>query len=334
MDVHDAVANTLSPTDPAVNIASLPPELLSDVLSHLYTTLEPDLDSLKNAALVCRSWRDPAQRLVWAAGAELQDEAELQRFISTSSTRRGGPKEIAVHGYKDRSSLDELLGVCGGLKWLMLNLASERRFEPEVLAKPELSDLRTLIIQASLLPTPEETLFPFTSLTNVVLADLSFRSPHLAPLLSALYTSDLTSLRSISLPNFSPSANKAVAKALLPFAPQLQHLGLSIPSLHTYAKDFLPVLSAATSLNSFECTALPSNLLAALPPSLTVLATKEDLPNLSAVTLKETFDRLKRLKRLYFGMERTEFEQQVEGGQKLLEEMETRGVEWRFVDAD
>ncbi|GAA5900203.1 hypothetical protein JCM6882_002273 [Rhodosporidiobolus microsporus] len=324
------MTGSTAPDADAVTIASLPPELLTDIFSHLYTTLEPDLDSLKSATLVCSSWRDSAQRLVWAAGAELQDENDLSLYVSSAGRRRGGPKEIAVHGYKETGTLERLFGVCGGLRWLMINLSSEQRFEPETLARPEMADLRTLIVQASLLPISPETTFPFTSLRTLVLADLSFRSPHLSTLLTSLHSSGLPSLRSISLPNFSPSANSAIAEALLLFAPQLDHLGLSIPSLNTYAKPFLPVLAAATRLSTFECTALPFNLLAVLPPSLTVLATKEDAPNLDAERLAETFERLKDLKRLYFALSRFDFLQQVKGARRLLEAMDLRGVDWRF----
>lgn len=119
-------------------IHSLPPELLSDILSHLFTTDEIHLDSLKHASLVSRAWRDPAQTLVWEAGAELRSSEDVERFIRTSSSRRSGPREMAIHDYEDAGQLKRLFAVCGSLRWLMVAVG-HKNFDATVLTVPQLS---------------------------------------------------------------------------------------------------------------------------------------------------------------------------------------------------
>ncbi|GAA5982303.1 hypothetical protein JCM11641_002002 [Rhodosporidiobolus odoratus] len=325
MDKLDALQNALpSPT----TIHALPPELLADILSHLYTADEVHLDSLKAASLVAHAWTDSAQRLLWSAGAELQSEQDIDKFVKTAPLRRSGPKELAVLDYKDKRSLKRLFRVCRGLRWLML-ATPKRELDSKVLQMAELSELRNLIVQAWLLPLLRPNLvFPF-ALHSLVIDDLSFRSPHLAPFLTALSHSSIPSLRSIALTGFSPSAHPAVADALLPFAPHLRHFGLST-TLKADSSPYVPFFQAATSLNSFECTSLPPVLLANLPPSLTVLATAEDACNLDALQLGQAFEGLKGLKRLYFRMSREAFSMKLYGGRRLLEETITNGVDWRF----
>ncbi|GAA6008496.1 hypothetical protein JCM10207_007133 [Rhodosporidiobolus poonsookiae] len=316
------------PADQPVTVHSLPQELLASILSHNFTKDDPpDLDTLKAASLVCRAWREPAQRLVWACGAELLSEDEMDAFVRTRPLRRGGPREMAVHEYKDRKRLKRVLGVCDGLRFLMVAVP-ERDFDANVFRVEQLADMHTLIVQARLLPIRSGMSFPF-SLRTLVLADASLRSTHLAPFLVALQSTCIPSLRSIALPGFSPSAHPAVAEALLPFAPHLSHFGLSIRTKDD-AKPYIPFLHAATALNSFECTALPPALLANLPPSLTVLATAEEAAVLDGEALSTAFDGLKCLKRLYFASSRTDFLKQVKGGQKLVDRMRERGVDWMF----
>ncbi|BGP14837.1 hypothetical protein JCM10213_002724 [Rhodosporidiobolus nylandii] len=324
MDSLDDLQGALP--EPAT-IHSLPPELVGEVLSHFFAVDDVHVESLKAASLVCRAWRDPAQTFVWQSGAELRSEEDIEAFVRTRHLRRTGPKEIAVHGYKDRRSLKKLFEVCDGLRWLMVQ-TPERDLDPKVLAVPQLRSLKTLIIQAWLTPFRPVVAFPF-ALRTLVLSDLSFRAPHMSTFLSSLQASCIPSLHSISLPSFSASAHPKVAEALVPFAPHLRHFGLYI-SLTADATPYIPFFHAATSLNSFECTSLPPALLANLPPSLTVLATPEDAVNLDGEELAKALSSLKRLKRLYFYTSRYEFLNHVKGARTMLEEMDARGVDWRF----
>ncbi|GAA6034414.1 hypothetical protein JCM8097_002714 [Rhodosporidiobolus ruineniae] len=322
-----AALNTTANREPAA-FASLPPELIGDILSHFLSVDVVDLDSLKAASLVSRTWRRPAQHLIWAAGAELDSDEDIWQWLKTRHRRRGGPKELAVHKFGGGKSLKRLFAESAGLRWLML-AAPGCELDPAVLAAPQLSHLGTLIVQCRLLPfDPSTVSFPF-SLHTLVLADATFRSPHMAPFLTALASSSLSTLRRISLPSFSARAHPAVAKALLPFAAQLLHFGLCLGAKDD-VEPYFPFLAAATSLHSLECTSLPPALLANLPPSLSVLATSEDAPYIDVEALTSALDRLKNLKRLYFAMPRRTFVKEVVAGPELLQKMEERGVDWRF----
>ncbi|GAA5861368.1 hypothetical protein JCM8547_006108 [Rhodosporidiobolus lusitaniae] len=322
------IISSLSLADEPASISSLPSELIDEILSQFFSEDDVDVDSLKAASLVCRAWREPAQRFVWASGAELRNEQDVQRYIKSASRRRSGPKELAVHGFKDAASLKKLFEVCGGLRWLMI-ATPDRDFKSELLASPALSDLKTLIVQGWVVAPPASTKFPF-SLHTLVVDDLSLRRSQLAPFLTSLEPTCIPSLRSLSLPGFSSAAHPAIASSLMPFAPHLKHFGLSI-ALRDDASPYIPFVEAATALHSLECISLPSDLLLNLPKNLAVLATKEDAVNLSSETLAQAFERLPNLKRLYFALSRAVFVSQVRGGSKLLSDMAERGVDWRFM---
>jgi hypothetical protein len=325
--------------DTRATIHSLPPELLGDILSHLFTTDEIHLDSLKSASLVHSSWQHPAQAFIWAAGAELNSSDDVEQYIRTSARRRGGPREVAVHGYKDAEQLKRTamahdrdgessigrdgFGGPSTSRFVSFSLAS-----PSAILILSFTDLRTLIVQAPLRVTPPSLSLPF-SLHTLVLDDLSFGSSHVASLLTALQSSCIPSLRSIALPGFSSNSHRTVAAALVPFMPHLSHFGLSI-ALKDDASPYLPALSAATSLNSFECTSLPTLILQNLPPSLAVLATPEDAEKLDGPALSEALRALPRLRKLYFHTSQEAFEKGVEGGEGLVKEMRARGVKWWF----
>jgi len=191
------------------------------------------------------------------------------------------------------------------------------------------ADLRTLIVQGWLHKPHPALVLPF-QLHTLVLADLYPGSPNLSTWLDAIARSSLPSLRSISLPACSAAAHPAVAAALVPFAPRLKHLGLSIATLDD-ATPYTAVLDAAPSLNSLECTSLPATLLAHLPISLTVLATTEDARSIPGTALRDALERPEsKLKRLYFACSRYEFLNEVEGGRALVEAAARRAVDWRF----
>jgi hypothetical protein len=143
--------------DQPATIHSLPPELLADCLSHLFTTDFIDLDSLKSASLVSSTFRHPAQRLVWAAGAEVRSGDDVERFIASSGRRRGGPREVAIHGYKDAAQLKRLFEVCGGLRWLMI-ATPDRALDATALASAQLSSAFFL---SSLFPPVSRSSLPF-----------------------------------------------------------------------------------------------------------------------------------------------------------------------------
>lgn len=187
-----------------------------------------------------------------------------------------------------------------------------------------------MIVQGWLHKPQASLSFPF-HLRSLVLADLYPGSPNFASWLRALAPSTLPSLRSISLPACSSAAHPAVAAALVPFAPQLRHLGLSI-STRDDANPYGAVLDAATSLHSFECTSLPAALLPHLPPSLAVLATTEDARAIPGEALREALLERPgaRITRLYFACSRAEFLNEVQGGRGLVEEAVRNGVDWRF----
>lgn len=193
------------------------------------------------------------------------------------------------------------------------------------------TELSTLIVQGWLMQSPPTLAFPFR-LRSLVVADLSFKSRYLASFLATVAKSDNASLRSISLPACSKHAHPEVAASLLHFAPTLDHLGLSIGTTDD-ATPYGELLDACSTLNSLECTSLPVPLLDHLPPSLAILATTEDAQHISVAALGAALERCAKMRRLYFACSRKEWKE-VEGGSRLLEEVERRGIDWRFQGED
>ncbi|BGP54602.1 hypothetical protein JCM8202v2_002189 [Rhodotorula sphaerocarpa] len=300
--------------EPTAPIHWLPDELLGAILqfhSLAAGSRDLDLDTLKSASLVHSSWRDTAQRLIWEAGAELRTLDEVDQYIHTSSRRRGGPKEIAVYAARSTDQLARLFDVCTGVRVLMIATPT-RDFDPAVL--PPLA-------------------FPFRHLDSLVAVDLSpgRRSP-LDSLLTQLARSCAGSLTSISLPSVPSHANESVAAALVPLAPHLKHLGLSLKGSPESEASFIPVFTSATKLRSFECTTLPYGLLPHLSPSLKVLATMEDADRIDPLQLRDgLLARCPKLRKLYFACTRSEFGAR-RGGEEVVQAAQARGIEWLFGD--
>ena len=197
------------------------------------------------------------------------------------------------------------------------------------------ADLRQLILQGWFVATPASTVqFPFKRLESLVAHDLTPRGrSSLHHFLAALSTSNLDALSSISLPSIvGPLAAETIAQALVPLAPKLKHLGLSLNDrVASTEAHFIPVLEAAsTSLYSFECTTLPHTLLPHLPTSLRVLATMEEAADIHPTHLIDVvFARCAHLERLYFACERREIMYKPRGTEAILLARE-RGIDWRF----
>ncbi|GAA5881393.1 hypothetical protein JCM3774_002545 [Rhodotorula dairenensis] len=323
-----------------VTIQSLPDELLHSILSFLALDhSEMDLDSLKAASLVHRRWTPSAQLFICQAGAELLTPADVDAFIRTRDRRRCGPRELAVHAHKSMAQLGQLFDACrdGQLEMLMV-AAPTRDFNPSVLQHPNLSALRQLILQGWFVkPTTSPLQYPFKRLESLVAHDLTPRGrSSLHHFLVSLADSNLRQLSSISLPSIAgPLAAESIARALVPLAPRLKHLGLSLNDRVASTEQFFaPVLKAAQNLYSFECTTLPSTLLPHLPTSLRVLATMEDAANLDPAQLIEVlFARCTRLERLYFACERRDLRGR-ERGDEAIELAKARGIDWRFNGED
>ncbi|BGP38858.1 hypothetical protein JCM10450v2_002816 [Rhodotorula kratochvilovae] len=313
-------------SDAPTTIHHLPEELIASILANL----DDDPDTLKSCALVHSSFRDPAQQLLWAA-VELTEEDHVRQFVATRARRRAPPKVLHLHAFKTRKGLARLFDGCAGLRELMI-ATPNRDVDPAILAHSSLEDLRTLIVQGWLHKPQSNLVLPFR-LRSLVLADLYPGSPHFAAWLTALARTCLPSLQSIALPACSSAAHPAVAAALVPFAPHLRHLGLSIAARDD-AAPYTDVLDAARALNSLECTTLPSALLPHLPLSLTVLATTEDARNIPAAELGAALERNTRLERMYFACSRDEFLRDVAGAKGLLETAAKRGIDWRFGGED
>ncbi|TKA58272.1 hypothetical protein B0A53_00009 [Rhodotorula sp. CCFEE 5036] len=322
--------------EPAI-IHRLPDELLHAILSFLALDhSELDLNALKAASLVHSSWRDSAQRFIWQAGAELVTPTDVDAFIRTRDRRRCGPSELAVHAHTSTKQLVRLFDACrdGQLQMLMI-AAPTRDLDPAVLQHPNLKHLRQLILQGWFVATPASTVqFPFKRLESLVAHDLTPRGrSSLHHFLSALSTSNLDALSSISLPSIAgPLAAETIAQALVPLAPKLKHLGLSLNDrVASTEAHFIPVFeAAATSLYSFECTTLPYALLPHLPTSLRVLATMEEAADIHPTHLIDVvFVRCPNLERLYFACERREIMYKPRGTEAILLARE-RGIDWRF----
>lgn len=197
------------------------------------------------------------------------------------------------------------------------------------------SELRQLIVQGWFVrSSPQPPLaFPFRHLDSLVAVDLSpgRRSP-LDSFLTQLARSCAGSLTSISLPSVPSHANESVAAALVPLAPHLKHLGLSLKGSPESEASFIPVFTSATKLRSFECTTLPYGLLPHLSPSLKVLATMEDADRIDPLQLRDgLLARCPKLRKLYFACTRGEFGARP-GGVEVVQVAQARGIEWRFGD--
>ncbi|GAA5935313.1 F-box protein [Sporobolomyces koalae] len=102
---------------------SIPYEVLLNIFTHL---IDPeaietgDQPSLKHATLVCRTWVNPAQSILWQSGATLQGDRDVEKFVSTASRRRVGPKEISLHGLRDAKSLPKLWDSIKGVESLYI----------------------------------------------------------------------------------------------------------------------------------------------------------------------------------------------------------------------
>lgn len=196
------------------------------------------------------------------------------------------------------------------------------------------TDLRQLILQGWFIePTTTPLNFPFKRLESLVAHDLTPRGrSSLHHFLSLLARSNLEDLSSVSLPSIAgPPAAEPIARALLPLAPKLKHLGLSLNDRVAATEQFfIPVLGAAMNLYSFECTTLPYTLLPYLPTSLRVLATMEDAANIDpAQVIDVLFARCPRLERLYFACERRELQGR-ERGAEAIDIAHARRIDWRF----
>lgn len=169
---------------------------------------------------------------------------------------------------------------------------------------------------------------PF-QLSRLIIEDEGIRTRHLASFISTIAQNSTSTLRSLSLLSISRPSHADVANAVLPFAPTLRHIGLSVSKDDAAA--FVPVFESATMLKSFECTSLPLPLLHALPLSLVGFATGEDAGGIDTAQLKIALDRLPRLSTLYFTFPRSHV-QDIRGGLELVSEFEKRGVVWKFLD--
>ncbi|POY76886.1 hypothetical protein BMF94_0138 [Rhodotorula taiwanensis] len=313
---------------------ALPDELVDYALSFLSLDRDGlDLDSLKHASLVHSRWTHAAQRYIWQAGAELLTPDDVDQFIKTAPRRTSGPRELAVHAHASMHQLTRLWDVCGDGDLKMLMIATPTRdVDPAVLVHPALKGLKQLILQGWFVrkESPSELDYPFRNLESLVAVDLSpsRRSP-LDQFLTSLAPRCIPALESISLPAIPSHASEAVARSLVPFAPHLKHLGVSLND-RTTERHFIPVLEAAMRLHSFECTTLPYSLLGSMPPSLAVLATMEDAEQLDPPKLRDVlFAQCPRLERLFFACTRAEFEARPEGGD-VLRIARGKGIDWRF----
>ncbi|GAA6015874.1 hypothetical protein JCM11491_007222 [Sporobolomyces phaffii] len=314
----------------APTAGTLPPELLLEVFAHLDDAAgEVDQQSLKHATLVCRAWADPAQSILWQAGATLDGDRDVERFVSTAPRRRVGPKEILVYGLRTVESLDKLWPSIAGVESLVIvsegGVYSAKNFD-----HPALAGLKSLALKGSLIPSDPAIRLPF-ELTRLNISDTGIRTRHLASFLSTIVQSSTSTLRSVSLLSVSAPAHPQVAQAILPVAPNLRHVGLAIDPRDD-ATPYVAVFDAAkASLRSFECTSLPGALVAALPPSLRGFATMEDADAIDVAELGQALARLKGLERLYFACERKAF-RDLPGGQELVAEVERRNVVWHFAE--
>ncbi|GAA5975684.1 hypothetical protein JCM5350_002692 [Sporobolomyces pararoseus] len=307
----------------------LPPELLLEVFSHLLDeSNEFDQQSLKSSTLVCRKWSEPAQSILWQSGATLQGDKDVQKFVGTASRRRVGPKEILVYGLRNVKLLPKLWESIAGVESLVI-VSEGGNFSTETFNHSALLDLRSLALKGSLLPSNLATRLPF-KLDRLNINDTGIRTRHLASFLSSIAQSSAPTLSSLSLLSVSGSSHPEVSAAILPFAPNLRHFGLSIDSKDD-STPYVPLFESASSLKSFECTSLPLSLLHSLPTTLKGFATMEDLELIDIDQLKIALQRLKGIERLYFACERKAF-RDVEGGEELLVEAEKRKIVWNFAE--
>ncbi|GAA5909467.1 F-box protein [Sporobolomyces salmoneus] len=306
---------------------TLPPELLLEVFSHLEDGGQVDQQSLKNSTLVCRAWADPAQSVLWQSGAVLEGDKDVKKFIGTASRRRVGAKEISVYGLRNVKLLEKLWDSIAGVENLTI-VCEGGSISAKTFNHPALSDLKSLGLRGTLAPFDPIIRLPF-QLTRLNVADEGIRTRHLASFLSTIAKSSTSTLRSLSLLSVSRPSHSEVSTAILPFAPNLRHIGLTISSGD--APPYVAVFEAATSLKSFECTSLPLSLLHSLPTSLVGFATGEDERSIDLDQLKLGLLRLPRLERLYFTCSREGFGR-LQGGNEFVAEMEKKGVVWNFAE--
>ncbi|GAA5872955.1 hypothetical protein JCM16303_006891 [Sporobolomyces ruberrimus] len=302
-------------------VAMLPPELLLEIFSQ-----SPDQEDLKRCTLVCQAWRDEAQSVLWRSGATLVGDEDIRRFVGTASRRRVNPKEMTICNLRNPRLLSTLWSSIAGVETLVI-LSEGGTFSAETFNHPALADLKTLSVKGSLAPSDPSLRLPFRlSLLNI--SDEGIQSRHLASFLGAIAQTSTSTLRSLCLLSVNAAANSAIARSILPLAPNLQHFGLSLTTERN-ATAYAPFLGSATSLRSIECTGLYFPLLHSLPPNLKGFALSDSIDRINVSELMNMLRRLKHLERLFFTCSREDL-MECEGGPQMIEEMTRRKVAWYF----
>ncbi|GAA5998902.1 uncharacterized protein JCM10292_005784 [Rhodotorula paludigena] len=240
-------------------IASLPFELLEQILSH--TVEDCDLESAKSAAaraaflrdcaLVSRSFRCPAQAVLWAS-LRVHSPAQAKRLLASPVLGQYGTRELDVTGV--HSGVEGLSGTTAarvlskikGVK--VLRLADFGRLSARVLQNENLAGLTTLILSTSFPDKPATIAalrFPF-HLRTLHLFNRSY-GPSILP---ALLSASAHSLTSLTLLTSSGSPSYASLVASFPLvAPNLRHFSLqSRPS-----PDLVATFSELARLQHLAC---------------------------------------------------------------------------------
>ncbi|GJN94331.1 hypothetical protein Rhopal_007405-T1 [Rhodotorula paludigena] len=326
-------------------IASLPFELLEQILSH--TVEDCDLESAKSAAaraaflrdcaLVSRSFRCPAQAVLWAS-LRVHSPAQAKRLLASPVLGQYGTRELDVTGV--HSGVEGLSGttaarVLGKIKGVkVLRLADFGRLSARVLQNENLAGLTTLILSTSFPDKPATIAalrFPF-HLRTLHLFNRSY-GPSILP---ALLSASAHSLTSLTLLTSSGSPSYASLVASFPLvAPSLRHFSLqSRPS-----PDLVATFSGLAKLQHLACHFAVDlgSVLDALPqdarPRAATLRTlsielEYDLAPKSALLAPRirSLPALAALEELHIPRAPAMAEFRAFGGEELLEACEERGV--------
>lgn len=347
-------------------IASLPFELLEQILSH--TVEDCDLESAKSAAaraaflrdcaLVSRSFRCPAQAVLWAS-LRVHSPAQAKRLLASPVLGQYGTRELDVTGV--HSGVEGLSGTTAarvlskikGVK--VLRLADFGRLSARVLQNENLAGAPSrasarcpVCTLTEISPTGLTTLILSTSFPDkpATIAALRFpfhlRTLHLfnrsygPSILPALLSASAHSLTSLTLLTSSGSPSYASLVASFPLvAPNLRHFSLqSRPS-----PDLVATFSGLARLQHLACHFAVDlgSVLDALPqdaqPGAATLRTlsielEYDLAPKSALLAPRirSLPALAALEELRIPRAPAMAEFRAFGGEELLEACEERGV--------
>ncbi|GAA6008321.1 hypothetical protein JCM10207_000085 [Rhodosporidiobolus poonsookiae] len=245
-------------------LLSLPYELLELVFEHAVadstldhtpspSALAARSSFLRSLALTCRSFRYPAQAVLWSS-VRLSSPTVTKRLLASPALGQFGTAQlelVGVHAGNEGlsgSTAARVLGKMRGVRWL--RLADFGRLSARVLQGENLAGLRTLHLLTTF-PDKPHTLaalsFPF-HLHTLALYNRTYSPSFLTHL---LHSRACAALRSLTLLTGSSSPSYcALIDALPAVAPTLNHLSLQ----HRPSPDFVAaVVPRLTSLAHLEC---------------------------------------------------------------------------------